>query len=94
MLMFSFILQNIPVWWRWYYWACPVAWTLYGLAASQFGDVTSTVEVNETVKEFMRRYFGYRDDFVGVAASVVVGFAVLFATIFALSVKVFNFERR
>ncbi|XP_014500002.1 ABC transporter G family member 40 isoform X2 [Vigna radiata var. radiata] len=85
---------NIPVWWRWYYWACPVAWTLYGLAASQFGDVTSTVEVNETVKEFMRRYFGYRDDFVGVAASVVVGFAVLFATIFALSVKVFNFERR
>ncbi|KAG2371055.1 Pleiotropic drug resistance protein [Vigna angularis] len=85
---------NIPVWWRWYYWACPVAWTLYGLAASQFGDVITTVEVNETVKEFLRRYFGYRDDFVGVAAGVVVGFAVLFATIFALSVKVFNFERR
>ncbi|XP_027926159.1 pleiotropic drug resistance protein 1-like [Vigna unguiculata] len=85
---------NIPVWWRWYYWACPVAWTLYGLAASQFGDVTSTVEANETVKEFLRRYFGYREDFVGVAAGVVVGFAVLFATIFALSVKVFNFERR
>ncbi|XP_027344150.1 pleiotropic drug resistance protein 1-like isoform X3 [Abrus precatorius] len=85
---------SIPVWWRWYYWACPVAWTLYGLAASQFGDVTSTIEFNETVKEFLRRYFGYRDDFVGVAACVVVGFAVLFAIIFAISVKVFNFQRR
>ncbi|TKY48114.1 ABC transporter G family member 40 [Spatholobus suberectus] len=88
------LAQSIPVWWRWYYWACPVAWTLYGLVASQFGDVTSTVELNETVKEFLRRSFGYRDDFVGVAAVVVVGFAVLFAIIFALSVKVFNFERR
>ncbi|KAL2968076.1 hypothetical protein AAZX31_15G011500 [Glycine max] len=85
---------SIPVWWRWYYWACPVAWSLYGLVASQFGDITSAVELNETVKEFLRRYFGYRDDFVGVAACVVVGFAVLFATIFAFSLKVFNFERR
>ncbi|KAK7325204.1 hypothetical protein VNO77_29362 [Canavalia gladiata] len=85
---------SIPVWWRWYYWACPVAWTLYGLVASQFGDVTSTIEFNETVKEFLSRYFGYRNDFVGVAAVVVVGFALLFAIIFALSVKVFNFQRR
>ncbi|KAG4963032.1 hypothetical protein JHK82_039706 [Glycine max] len=56
---------------------------------SQFGDVTSEVELNETVKEFLRRYFGYRDDFVGVPAGVVVGLAVLFVTIFAFSVKVF-----
>ncbi|GAU11042.1 hypothetical protein TSUD_113350 [Trifolium subterraneum] len=60
---------SIPVWWRWYYWICPVAWTLYGLVATQFGDdVTSRIETNETVKEFIRRYFGYRDDFVGIAA--------------------------
>ncbi|KAF3673549.1 Pleiotropic drug resistance protein 3 [Capsicum annuum] len=30
---------RMPIWWRWYYWACPVAWTLYGLVASQFGDI-------------------------------------------------------
>ncbi|MQL00608.1 hypothetical protein EI005_25720, partial [Escherichia coli] len=30
---------KIPIWWRWYYWACPVAWTIYGLVASQFGDI-------------------------------------------------------
>jgi hypothetical protein len=83
------------VWWRWYYWICPVAWTLYGLVATQFGDdVTSRIETNETVKEFIRRYFGYRDDFVGIAAFVVVGFTMLFALIFATSLKLFNFQRR
>ncbi|WVZ00700.1 hypothetical protein V8G54_026769 [Vigna mungo] len=42
---------------------------------SQFLDLTTTVEVNETVKEFLRRYFIYRDDCVGVVVGVVVGFA-------------------
>lgn len=28
----------IPVWWRWYYWCSPVAWTIYGLITSQVGD--------------------------------------------------------
>lgn len=27
--------QKIPVWWRWFYFINPVAWTLYGLIASQ-----------------------------------------------------------
>ncbi|WVZ26677.1 hypothetical protein V8G54_005221 [Vigna mungo] len=47
---------------------------LIWIAVSQFGDLTTTVEVNETVKEFLRRYFGYKDDFVGVAAGVVANF--------------------
>ncbi|KAI4355695.1 hypothetical protein L6164_004443 [Bauhinia variegata] len=86
---------SIPIWWRWYYWACPVAWTLYGLVATQFGDITDTkIETGETVKQFLKSYFGFRDDFVGVVAAVVVGFAVLFAFIFAVSVKLFNFQRR
>jgi hypothetical protein len=37
------VLQRIPVWWRWYYWASPFAWTLYGLATSQFGDISNEV---------------------------------------------------
>ncbi|XP_057725148.1 pleiotropic drug resistance protein 1-like isoform X2 [Arachis stenosperma] len=85
---------NIAVWWRWYYWACPVSWSLYGLVASQFGDITSKIESNETVEEFLKRYFGYRNDFVGIAAILVVAFAVLFAIIFAVSVKLFNFQKR
>ncbi|KAL0905672.1 hypothetical protein M5K25_024110 [Dendrobium thyrsiflorum] len=85
---------RIPVWWRWYSWACPVAWTLYGLVASQFGDYTTTIETGETVQEFLRRYFGFRHDFLGAIASAITCFAVLFAFVFAFSIKFFNFQRR
>ncbi|XP_050890340.1 pleiotropic drug resistance protein 1 [Lathyrus oleraceus] len=37
-------LSRIPIWWKWYYWMCPVAWTLYGLVASQYGDNMDTLE--------------------------------------------------
>ncbi|XP_010914975.2 ABC transporter G family member 39 [Elaeis guineensis] len=85
---------RIPVWWRWYSWACPVAWTLYGLVASQFGDYTNPMNNGETVQGFIRRYFGFRHDFLGIVAVAVVGFALLFAFVFAFSIKVFNFQRR
>ncbi|KAJ4838000.1 hypothetical protein Tsubulata_027879 [Turnera subulata] len=88
------IAQRIPVWWRWYYWACPVAWTLYGLLASQYGDVKTTLETGHTVEEFLRVYFGFKLDFLNTVAIVVVGWTVLFAFAFAVSIKLFNFQRR
>ncbi|XP_075663586.1 pleiotropic drug resistance protein 1-like isoform X2 [Castanea sativa] len=97
-LFSGFIIPRtrIPIWWRWYYWACPVAWTLYGLVVSQFGDIEElmTDGNNESVKEFVKSYFGYKHDFLGVVAAVVAGVAVLFAFIFAVSIKIFNFQRR
>ncbi|XP_065625162.1 pleiotropic drug resistance protein 1 isoform X1 [Quercus suber] len=97
-LFSGFIIPRtrIPVWWRWYYWACPVAWTLYGLVVSQFGDIEELMNDgnNESVKEFVKSYFGYKHDFLGVVAVVVAGVAVLFAFIFAVSIKIFNFQRR
>ncbi|CAL1388195.1 unnamed protein product [Linum trigynum] len=86
---------RIPIWWRWYCWACPVAWTLYGLVASQYGDVSETFDgSDETVEEFLRDYFGFRHDFVGVVAIVLVGISVLFGFMFAVSIKAFNFQKR
>ncbi|XP_027181512.1 pleiotropic drug resistance protein 1-like isoform X2 [Coffea eugenioides] len=86
---------RIPVWWRWYYYICPVAWTLYGLLASQFGDIKEEMlDTNETVEEFIRSYYGFRHDFVGYVAIIIVGVATLFAFIFAFSIKVFNFQKR
>ncbi|KAK3152464.1 hypothetical protein QOZ80_2BG0159180 [Eleusine coracana subsp. coracana] len=86
---------RIPIWWRWYSWACPVAWTLYGLVASQFGDITNVrLEDEELVKDFINRFFGFRHDYLGYVATAVVGFTVLFAFVFAFSIKVFNFQRR
>ncbi|KAG4400232.1 hypothetical protein AAZX31_07G014500 [Glycine max] len=87
---------SIPVWWRWFYRICPVAWTIYGLVASQFGDITNVMKSeNESVQEFIRSYFGFKHDFIGVCAIMVSGFVVLFLLIFAVSIKpFFNFQRR
>lgn len=82
------------MWWIWYYWVCPVAWTLYGLVASQFGDVKDVLQTGETVEGFVRLYFGFRHDFLDISLSVVVGFGVLFAVAFAISISIFNFQRR
>lgn len=80
------------MWWRWYHWANPVSWTLYGLVASQFGDVRD--DTKQAVGDFLESYFGFRHDFIGVVAVVVVGFGVGFAFIFAFAIKTFNFQRR
>lgn len=82
------------MWWRWYFWICPVAWTLYGLIASQFGDVKDVLANGQTVEDFIREYYGYKHDFVGVTACVIVGIVVLFAFIFGISIRSFNFQRR
>ena len=79
------------MWWRWYYWGCPVAWTIYGLLVSQFGDIDEMLqgsEPQETVKQFLRRYLGMKRDFLAVVAVVNVGFAVGFALIFEVSLVV------
>nr|CAD1823917.1 unnamed protein product [Ananas comosus var. bracteatus] len=85
---------RIPVWWRWYYWINPVAWTLYGLVVSQFGDIEHHLDSGESVADFVRDYFGFRHDFLGVVAVVVVAFAVLFAFLFAFAIRMFNFQKR
>ncbi|KAF6148016.1 hypothetical protein GIB67_024191 [Kingdonia uniflora] len=36
---------QIPIWWRWYYWGSPVAWTIYGLVTSQVGDRDDILDI-------------------------------------------------
>jgi len=91
------VYQRIPVWWRWYSWANPISWSLYGLVASQYGDIKQSIESSDgttTVEGFVRSYFGFKHDFLGVVAAVMVAFTVVFALVFAISVKMFNFQRR
>ncbi|KAK9078288.1 hypothetical protein SSX86_002345 [Deinandra increscens subsp. villosa] len=85
---------KIPIWWRWYYWGNPVAWTLYGVIVSQFGDYDDLLPNGETVKEYLHRHYGYKHDFIGVVAGVHVGLVVIFATTFAYCIKNFNFQKR
>ncbi|XP_027349852.1 pleiotropic drug resistance protein 1-like isoform X2 [Abrus precatorius] len=88
---------RIPVWWRWYSWANPVAWSLYGLVTSQYGDNKQNIETTDgttTIEIFIRSHFGFKHDFLGVVAVVIVAFPIVFALVFAISVKIFNFQRR
>ncbi|GLJ26511.1 hypothetical protein SUGI_0512680 [Cryptomeria japonica] len=100
MLFCGFIIprNKIPVWWRWYYWGDPVSWTLYGLVASQFGDleniITKTDGTTEILKDFLKNYFGFRHSFLGATAGIAAGWSVLFAFIFAFAIKYLNFQNR
>lgn len=91
--------MRLPIWWRWYYWANPVAWSLYGLLTSQYGDVNDLLKLADgshsvPLRQFLEDQFGYRHQFLGVAAIAVVGFCLLFAVTFAFTMKSFNFQRR
>nr|XP_043614750.1 pleiotropic drug resistance protein 1-like [Erigeron canadensis] len=85
---------SIPVWWKWYYWANPIAWTIYGMVVSQFGDYNDVLANGETVKEYLDRFYGFKHSFLGPIAGVHVGLIFFFATIFAFGIRTFNFQKR
>lgn len=91
-------LQQIPVWWRWYYWASPVAWTLYGLVTSQVGDKDAELEVpgagNVPLKLFLKESLGFEYDFLPAVAVAHVVWVVLFFLVFAYGIRFLNFQRR
>ncbi|GJZ21302.1 hypothetical protein Tco_0558341, partial [Tanacetum coccineum] len=79
---------RLPIWWRWYYWANPVAWSLYGLLTSQYGDVNEPLKLADgsrsvPLRQFLKDQFGYEHEFLGVAATAVVGF--LFKVAFVIA---------
>ncbi|KAK9054686.1 hypothetical protein SSX86_025765 [Deinandra increscens subsp. villosa] len=85
---------SIPVWWRWYYWGNPIAWTIYGMVASQFGDYETELRNGETVKGYLDRYFGFKHSFLPAVAGVHIGLVLFFAFIFAYCIRSFNFQKR
>ncbi|KAH6826662.1 ABC-2 and Plant PDR ABC-type transporter family protein [Perilla frutescens var. hirtella] len=91
---------KIPKWWVWYYWICPVAWTVYGLIIGQYGDVTTTITIagssgqGPMIKDYIQDHFGFDPDFKGPVAAVLVGFAVFFAFMYAYCIKSLNFQMR
>ncbi|KAL0390627.1 UNVERIFIED_CONTAM: Pleiotropic drug resistance protein 2 [Sesamum calycinum] len=89
----------IPIWWRWYYWASPVAWTIYGIFASQVGDITTELELTGNtgkirVNDFLKDYLGYDHGFLIPVVFAHVGWVLLFFFVFAYGIKFLNFQRR
>ncbi|XP_019711082.2 ABC transporter G family member 42 [Elaeis guineensis] len=89
---------KLPVWWRWYYWVCPISWTVYGLVVTQYGDQEDLIKVpgqpDQIIKFYLKDHFGYDSDSMGVVATMLVGFTVLFAFVFAYGIKKLNFQQR
>ncbi|XP_073317568.1 ABC transporter G family member 39-like [Primulina huaijiensis] len=89
---------QIPIWWRWYYWCSPIAWTIYGVVTSQVGDLTSGIEVPGdgvmTVKAYLKQSLGYDHDFLPVVGVMHLVFVLLFVLVFAFGIKCLNYQRR
>ncbi|XP_061980777.1 ABC transporter G family member 31 [Populus nigra] len=88
---------SIPGWWIWFYYICPIAWTLRGVICSQLGDVETIIVgpgFEGTVKKYLEVTFGYGPNMIGASIAALVGFCLLFFTVFALSVKFLNFQKR
>ncbi|KAL3696312.1 hypothetical protein R1sor_010388 [Riccia sorocarpa] len=90
--------QEIPAWWKWYYWLDPVSWSLYGLLDSQLGDVTEEISLpgggRSTIKKYLEGHFGFHHDFLVWVAVIHLGLVVLFGCVFAICIKYLNFQRR
>ncbi|GLT76272.1 hypothetical protein SLA2020_479420 [Shorea laevis] len=90
--------MQIPIWWRWYYWASPVAWTVYGLVTSQLGDKSDPVDIpgagTVPLKILLKQGLGFEYDFLPAVGIAHVGFCLLFVCVFAYCIKFLNFQRR
>ncbi|GLT63837.1 hypothetical protein SLA2020_363700 [Shorea laevis] len=88
----------IPVWWRWYYWGSPVAWTIYGVFTSQLGDLKKDILLENdkqiAVPQFLKDNLGFDHDFLIPVVLAHVGWVLLFFFIFAYGIKYLNFQRR
>ncbi|KAK9830255.1 hypothetical protein WJX72_010612 [[Myrmecia] bisecta] len=89
---------RIPGWWVWYYYLDPVAFTLYGLIASQLGDVDTLITVPgqppQTVRHFLRTYFDFKHDFLGFGVLILLGFSAALWIGSAMALRFINFNKR
>jgi len=95
-----FCLQRMPVWWSWFAYINPFAWSIYGLVASQLGnDFTNVINTygfdpadgpfgqDLYVAQFIYKYYGYDADYLTTLIPIVLGFSVAFWLIASAGLK-------
>ncbi|XP_020676453.1 ABC transporter G family member 42 isoform X4 [Dendrobium catenatum] len=89
---------EIPVWWIWYCWICPVSWTLYGLIVTQYGDIHDKIKVpgqeDQQIRDYVMNHFGYRDGYQSLMIVVLMGFAIFFAFMYTYCIRSCHFQQR
>ncbi|KAK9150152.1 hypothetical protein Syun_008461 [Stephania yunnanensis] len=89
-------IPKIPGWWIWFYYICPLSWSLRGIITSQLGDLEDHIEgpdFNGTIKEYIEENLGYKSGMVGVSAVVLIAFSVLFFTVYGISIRSLTSKR-
>ncbi|KAJ4844769.1 hypothetical protein Tsubulata_003473, partial [Turnera subulata] len=87
---------QIPKWWVWAYWMCPIASSLKGILIPQYGDIKQEITVygdTTRINDFLRSYFGYEYNDLSIVAVVLLAFPVVFVIIFAFAVEKLNFQK-
>ncbi|PIA34579.1 hypothetical protein AQUCO_03700102v1 [Aquilegia coerulea] len=88
---------EIPRWWVWMYYLSPTSWTLNALFTSQYGDVDKNIMVfgeTKAISAFLKDYYGFHHDRLGIVAVALAMFPVAYAVIFAYCIGKLNFQRR
>ncbi len=94
------LVQQLPGWWVWYSYICPLAWVMNGLVTSQFGDISTPIDQPEyeghpqSVQEWLASYFDFHYEKLPLVASVALALALLFAVIYIMAIKFLNFQHR
>ena len=91
-------MQAIRGWWLWAHYVNPLAWTTYGLVASQLGDVQSLVVQHDgsqiTVVDYISTYLGFQHNFIGWCMLILVGFSVFFRVVSTVALQHCRFQSR
>ncbi|XP_062030547.1 pleiotropic drug resistance protein 3-like isoform X1 [Rosa rugosa] len=88
---------NIPKWWVWGYWICPLSWSLKGILISQYGDLNKEIVLRgeeKTISSFLETIYGYNYDDLGIVGTVLLAYPLVFSFAFALATEKLNFQRR
>lgn len=88
---------GIPNWWVWAYWMSPTSWSMKAFFTSQYGDIEKIIDVfdgQKTISLFLEDYFGYKHGDLGWVAIALIGFPLVFATLFLYGIAKLNFLNR
>ena len=67
------------------------------MLTSQYGDIANTITAfgePKRVDAFLRDYYGFHHNQLGLSALVLAVFPIAFASLFALCTEKLNFQRR
>ena len=68
-----------------------------GLLTSQYGDLKKEITIygeRKTIDAFLRSYYGYNYDDLGVVAFVLLAYSLVFAFGFSCATAKLNFQKR